>query len=167
MIHREISVVELSSIPRSRGVAGLASCREPRRYVVGVVRVLIIRLVTRIAIGRNVGVVVVYVATRTRHGFMGAGQRKGGVVVVEGRRNPRCRVVTHIASLREAGLHMVRILGVVEILQMAGDTSPAIELVVAVDVTLRTLQRGMCSGQSEAGAIVVKFCARPRRGGMA
>jgi len=54
----------------------------------GTVRSLVFGLVTAVAIGRHRGVVVVDVATGTRHGGVGTGQREAGVVVVEARWSP-------------------------------------------------------------------------------
>lgn len=74
---------------------------------------------------------------RTGRGHVRAGQRECRVVVIEGCRNPSCRVVAYVASLRKTRGSMIGVIGAVVILHVAGRTTSAGEVVVPVDVTLR------------------------------
>ena len=78
-------------------------------------RALIIGLVTRIAICRDCRVVVVYVAARTSHCRVLAGEGEGRIVVVERRGYPRGRVMTHLTLLGESRLNVIGICRAVEI----------------------------------------------------
>lgn len=102
VVGREPGVVEGRACPRGGGVAGLAGRRETGCRVIGIGRGLVIGLMTRKAIGRNRGVVVVHVATRAGDRRVLAGQGECGVAMVERRRNPGRGVVTHFTLLRES-----------------------------------------------------------------
>jgi hypothetical protein len=75
--------------PRNNLVAGLAGGRESGRYVVRIVRALILGFVARIAIGWNRSVVVVHVATGAWNFRVRTHQRERCVVVIERGRLPR------------------------------------------------------------------------------
>lgn len=167
MLHREPGVIEYRPQPRSRGVARETRGGEARSHMVGVRRTLVVGLVTGIAVGGNRGVVVVHVATGAGHRGMCAGQGERRVVVVKRRWNPRRCVVAQVAGLRESRRDMVRAGGFVEVGQVTGHASRAVQLVVSVDVTLRALQRSVCPSQREARAGVIEGCAVPGSGRMA
>ncbi len=118
--------------------------------------------------GRQV-VIPVYVALRALQRRMRAGQREAGGRVVERRIPPRGSRVALLAGLREIRLHVVRIRRPLEILQVAADAGRvrAGQIVVAVHVALRALQRGMSTGQRESRGRVIERCRRPVRRGMA
>ena len=99
--NRKPSVIERRARPCRGGVAGLTSCGEPRRCVIGVVRRLIISLVTAIAVGRNARIVIVYVTARAGHAGMGPGKWKRSVVVIECALSPSDGVVAHLACRRK------------------------------------------------------------------
>lgn len=90
VVLREPGVIELGSQPAAGVVTRLASGRESGRDMVRIVRVLVIRLVTRVAVGRQILVVVVYVAVAALHLRMRTSQRKWRLVVIEIGRDP-CR----------------------------------------------------------------------------
>ena len=71
---------------------------------------------------------------------MSAGERERRVVVVESRRRPRGGIVANLALLRESDGNMVRIVGCLELRQMAGDARCISQVVVAIGVTLAALQ---------------------------
>ena len=83
--------------------------------------------------------------------------------MIKVRTHPRRRVVALRAGLREARLHVVRISGALEILQVARHASRirVRQIVVVVDVALRALRRRVCSGQRKAGSGVVEIRSRP------
>ena len=83
-------------------MTGLAGRREACRDVIWIRRALVNPFVTRVAIGRNTGVVVVDVTAGAGHAGMCACQREWCVVVIEARRNPRRGGVADFALLREA-----------------------------------------------------------------
>lgn len=66
MVRREPGVIESRIQPVRGGVAGVASCREPRRRMVRIGCALIVRLVARIASCRHRRVVIVHMAVRAR-----------------------------------------------------------------------------------------------------
>lgn len=153
-------------------MAGLASRWEARRDMVhrgrrGVVVVL----VARHARGTRQVVVVVNVAVRTltrRHGVR-TRQNEAGAVVVESRIQPRSRVVTLVAGLREIRRDVVRIRRSLEILQMTGHAGRAVEGVVVVDVTVRARTRwnSVHASQRETGCGVIEFTVSPQHRVMA
>ena len=133
-----LGMVEVRRLPRARRVAHFASLREAALHVIRVISVLEILQVARDARSLGEVVVVVEVAVDTcarRHG-VGAGERESGLGVIEGRRRPGHRGVARLACLRESLLRVVRIIGVLKILQMAGDTGRLGQGVVIVDVAI-------------------------------
>jgi len=122
---------------------------------------VVVLLVAGVTVRGNVYVVVVYVALVAGYGLVRTSEGKNRFTVIEGCGNPRRRVVAHFTLLREAYLRMIRVVSFVVVRQVTGNASRVREFVVSVDVTLRTLQRGMGAGQRKAGTAVVKLCARP------
>lgn len=159
VFHGEPGVVEHSSLPGIRGMAGLASGGESSSLVVRVRGVVVILLVTGITIRRNVYVIVVHMALVAGHGSVRTSEGENCFTVIKGCWNPRRRVVAHFTLLRKSYLRMVGVVGVLEIRQVTGNTSCVRQLVISIDVTLRTLQCGMGAGQRKAGAVVVELCA--------
>lgn len=102
MVHREPCVIEGGAQPARSGVTSGARCWEAGRYVIRVVRALVVRLVTAVTVGRDRGVVVVHMAARACDRGVGSGQRETGVVVIEARRTPRGSAVAYITLLGEA-----------------------------------------------------------------
>ena len=100
---------------------------------------------------------------------MRSGEGEAGRAVIEGSGCPvRCRVAL-ITGLRDASLCVIRIVGVLEIGQMAihANRVRAGQVVVVVDVALRTLDGGVRTGQREAGGRVIKRGVQPACGRMA
>jgi hypothetical protein len=94
---------------------------------------------------------------------MAAGQREFGFIVIKLSRLPGVGRVAYFASLGETALHVVRVLAVLEILQVTGDAGSLSEIVVAVDVTISALARrnGMGASQRESGFGVIEVRRRP------
>jgi len=122
VINVEPGVVERCAGPGSRVVTSRASSCE-NCWRGGMDRIgssSIIRRMTAIAIRREGGVVVVYMATGAGHFHVKARQREGSRVVVELAIGPDNRVVAKIASRGKPDLNMVnRRGGRIVILQMA------------------------------------------------
>src|SRR6202521_1324747 len=119
-----LGMVEVRRLPRARRVAHFASLREAALHVIGVISVLEILQMASDAgsLGEVVVVVDVAVDTCARRHRVGARERESGLGVIEVRRRPGHRGVARLACLRESLLRVVRIIGVLKILQMAGDT---------------------------------------------
>ena len=93
-----------------------------------------------------------------------AGQRKSSAVVVEGRIQPRSRVVALVAGLREVRRDVIRVRRSLEVFQVTGDAGCAGQVVIIVDVTIGALPRWnrVHAGEGEGGRVVVEGRIRPR-----
>jgi len=89
--------------------------------------------------GDAVVVVDVTVAALPRRHSVRASQREPGFRVIECRRLPCRSVVAGFAGLGKSACHMVRVRGVLEILQVTRHASPARQVVVVVGVAIATL----------------------------
>lgn len=74
--------------------------------------------------------------------------------------------MTHLALLRKSRLRVVGIRRAAEILQVARNTTGVGQVVVTVDMALRTLNRGVRAGEREPRGIVIKGCSRPGNRGV-
>ena len=97
---------------------------------------------------------------------MESGQRKSSGCVIEGRRGPVGGGVALLAILREARRRVGRVIRVVEVGLVTVDAGciRRSQIVIAVHVTLRALQRGVETGQRESGGRVIEARAAPIRG---
>jgi len=120
-------------------------------------------------IRRRQVVIAVYMALRALQRRVRAGQRKSRGRVIECCIAPRSGGVALLASLWEIRLHVIRICGALEVLQVATHASRvrAGQIVIAVYVTLRALQRRMRTGQRKSGGRMVEGRARPSGGAVA
>lgn len=98
---------------------------------------------------------------------VGSGQWELGLAVVEGRTGPVGCAVAGSARRGEAGRHMRRTLGVIEIGLMAPDAVRGQGRVVIVDVASRTGDLGVGAGQWEFGLAVIEGSPGPGRRVMA
>ena len=123
MVQWPPGVIERSIRPLDSVVAGRAGSRESGGDVVRIVRILVVRLVAAIAVRGQVGVVVVYVAVgaSARRDGVRAGEREARLVVVKVGIGPFDRVMANLAGLRKASLHVIRVIGVLEVGQVASD----------------------------------------------
>ena len=157
-------VVKLAMAPEHRVVTTFAGGRETGmgNGSRGAGIIFQVAGVTRCAIQR---VVVVDMAIRTlpRRHSVRSRQRESGAVVVEGRIQPGSRVVTRGARLREVRRRVIRIRRTLVILQVTGDASRAVQVVVIVDVAIGALPRrhGVHSRQREGSQRMVKGGIRP------
>ena len=125
-----------------------------------------VRLVAADACGVCAGqiVIVVYVALRAGNCRMRPSQRETGRRVIECCSRPRCGGVALLTRLRESRCHVVRIRRSLEVLQVTTDASRigAGQVVVAIHVALRALQRRVSAGQRETGRRVIERRVIPR-----
>jgi hypothetical protein len=145
-------MVEGAVAPGTRVVALLASLRESSLYVAGIIRGLIILEVARDTsrVGAGQVVVPVDVALQTRRIYVETSQRPACACMVESSVAPVRGVMALLARLREVGLHVIGIGGSLEVLQMARDARGIGQVVVVVDVALRTGRSRMRTRQGEA-----------------
>ena len=165
MVHREPGVIKRGIGPKLGVVTRLTSRREMRGHVVGVVCVQIVLLVAAVAIGRQVGPVVVDVTVGAlpRRNGMRSGQGECRVVVIELAVSPGDCVVAKLARLREPDLRVRRIIRVLVILQVAGDARRLVQFVIVVDVAVATSswRHGMRPGQRPAGRGMIELAIGP------
>ncbi len=138
----------------------------------GGVRIVVIGLVARNA-GRIRDVVIVVDvaigALTWRHQVI-AGQRKRGLRVIKGRWLPCTRGVADFASLqRNLQTRGCRIGRALEVFQVARNARRSRQIVVPIDVAIRTLPRRnrVHAGQREVHRIVIEARRRPPTRGMA
>ena len=167
MVRVEPGVIEGRTQPIGRAVANGTSGGEPRGHMIRAVRSRVIGFVTAVAVGWNGCVVVVHVAVCAWNRGMRPGQREARVVVIEGRRHPRCGVVANIALLRKSYGDVARIVRVLEIRQVARHAGCIGQFVVGVDMALTALHARMGSGQGPAGRGVIERSGSPVTGAMA
>ena len=100
---------------------------------------------------------------------MEPGQRETSGGVIKGRGSPIRRAVARLARLRETSRRVRRIVGAVEIGQVAADTSRVRgrQVVIAIHVALRALQGGVRARQREPGGRVIERRIPPGRGRVA
>ena len=143
MVQREPCVIELAIRPLDSVVAGCTGGREMGGDVVRIVRILVVRLVAAIAVGGQSCVIVVDVAVGAgaRRYSVGACEREAGLVVVKVGVGPFDRVMADLAGLRKASLHVIRVIGVIEIGQVTSDAGGVVQPVIVVDMAVRALSR--------------------------
>jgi len=90
-----------------------------------------------------------------------------GARVIECRRRPRGCVVTDFTLLREACRHVIRIVGSLEILQVARDASRGRQIVIPIHMALRALHARVSSSQRETRLRMIKRRRHPCRRGVA
>jgi len=149
-------VVEGCVPPRGSVVALLASLRELGLHVIGIGSALEVLKVTRHASRIGQMVIIVDVTGSARRFGVCTRQRKSRFRVIELRRNPGCRVMTGLTRLREALLGVIRIIGVLIILQVAGNARFYRQIEVSVHVALVALQTGVRACQWESNQIVIE-----------
>ena len=124
---------------------------------------VVVFFVTGITVGGDVDVVIVYVALIAGYGLVCAREWKNRLIVIEGCGNPCGGVVADFALLRESDLRMIRVVGVVVVRQVAGDARRVCQLVISVDMALRTLQWSVRSRERPSGLAVIELRPRPGR----
>ena len=163
---RRVVMVKGGVRPGSGVVTQFARGGKAGRGVGRIGRAGVILLVARVAQRAVEAVVIVDVAIRAlpRRHRVHASQRESGGGVVEGGIGPGDRVVTGLAGGRESGRDMVHgsdrivVIGLV-----AGHAGGVRQIVVIVDVAIRTLPRRyrMHAGEREAGAVVIEGRIEP------
>ena len=136
----EPGMVERCSCPATRRMAECASRGKARGHMVRIVRSLILRLVAAITIGRQGRVIVVHVTIRTRNLGVKTRQWERSIVVIERCWRPPRGAVADIALLWDPRCHVVRVVRIVVIRQMASHTGRAGQAVIPIRVALCALQ---------------------------
>lgn len=139
VIHREPRVIKSCAKPTGGCVTGGASGRESGRYVIGIIRCLIVSFVAAETVGGDCRVVVVHVTACAGDRCVSTGQREACVVVIETCRAPRRRAVTDFALLRETRGNMVRVVRSLEIIEVAANAGRIGNVVVPVGMALAAL----------------------------
>jgi len=138
-------MIEGSASPGCCVVTLLAGLGEVGLHVIGIGRALIVLQVARHAGRYGDAVVVVDVALRAGNRNVRSGEGKSRGRVVERRRLPRHRVVALLAGLRETLLSVIWVRGALVVLKVTRDASLGRQIVVVVDVALRTSDGGVRS----------------------
>lgn len=140
-------VIKLPVRPKHGVVALLACDRERRCHVIyrGKRRVEVLLVARNTSSGGNRVILVDMAigALARRHGVRSC-QREPGGCVIEGRRLPRGRVMAGLAGLRESLLRVIGIRSVLVILQVTRYARICAQVVVVVDMAIRTLARRNC-----------------------
>ena len=138
----EPGVIEGRAQPTAGAMARGTGCRKTCRNVIRIRRAAIVLRMAAVAVGRQRRVVVVYVATGAGRARVRAGQRETRVVVIERRLRPGGRVVADVALLGETDRHVVRIIGVLKVGEVAGHARRVCQSVgIGACVALAALQR--------------------------
>ena len=160
-VDREPGVIERRSGPVGGVVTGGARGRKSRRHVIWIRRPGPIRLVARIAVGGNGGVVVGNVAGCARRGDMRPGQRERGVRMVERGSGPVGGAVAQRAIQRKSRRYVIWIRGLVVLGEMTSVTGGWEGRVIVVHVAGRAGRRDMSSRQRERRLRMVECGAGP------
>lgn len=147
-------------------MALLAGLREVCLHVIRAGRTLEVLQVAADARDICDVVVVVDVALRALQSCMRSRKWESTVRVIERSRLPGCGVVASLAGLGESLLHVIGIICVLEILQVATHARRIRQVVVIVDVALRALHGGVRAGQSESHCTVIEAGGNPCRRGV-
>ena len=154
-------MIEGRSRPRCCRVARLTGRGESSRRVVGIVRLLVLRRVTAIAVERQTRIVIVHVATRTDHVGVSTGKRKGRVVMIKNALGPNHRVVAQRAVGRKTSVidwcQRSR-----ESCLVARNAGRAGQAVVVIDVAGSAGHARVRAGQRKAGRGMIECRTRPR-----
>ena len=119
------------------------------------------------AVGPEAGVLSTDVALRALHGGVLSGERERRVVVIERCALPLRGGVARLARGREASGLVGRICRPVVLRHVAAGAVGSEARILAANVTLRALHRGVLSGQWKSGGAVIELCSLPLGGRMA
>lgn len=140
-------VIERCVGPQHRVVTVFAGRRKSHSCVIHRRRrIVVVRLMARHACRAGQVVVVVHVAIGAlpRRRRVRSGQRKSSAAVIEGRVQPRTRVVTLIAALRKVRCNVIRIRRPLIVLQVAADACRRGQVVVIVHMAIGAQARWHC-----------------------
>ena len=165
-------MIERGICPNSSVVAEFAGRRESGRRVrrIGCTRVIFLMArIARRAVERIVAVDVA-IGAQARRNRMRASQREACGRVVKRGVGPETGVVTAFASGRECGCDVIhRRLRIIVIRLMARDAGGGGQVVIVVDVTIRTCPRrnGVTAREREPGGAVIERGVEPGTRGVA
>lgn len=148
-------VVERGGLPCRGAMAALAGLRKSVLHVIRIRGALEILEVARDAGGAGQVVVPVDMTLRARGAGVRSGQREANQIVVKRRRRPGGGGVTGLAGLRETELHVVRVLRLLEIRQVATDAGGRRALIFSAQVAGGTVEGGVRPGKRKSGEFQV------------
>ncbi len=125
---------------------------------------LVVSFVATVAICRQRRVVVVEMAVGAGNAGVRAGQREGRVVVIEACRGPGGCVMAHVALLRKSSRNVVRVIGALEVFEMATHACSISDVVIAIGVTLGALHIGVRAGKGPTRRRMIESRGRPVSG---
>ena len=166
-VNRELAMRESGAGPCCRCVAVRAGGRKSGRRVVRVVGGRVFGLMARVAVRRRARKDVVHMAACAGRVDVRAGERELGGAVIECGRRPGCSGVAHLAGLGKSRGRMGRIVGSVEVGQVARDASRGQGGELTIGVAGRTGQWNVGAHQRKLRVVVVEHRVEPVRGGMA
>lgn len=159
------AVIECRIQPGGCVVALLATLRKVRRNVVRVGRALIVLEVAANASVRRQVVVIVgmTVGTLPRRYRMHSCQGEVRIAVIKRCVRPRSGVMALLTGLREVSRDVVRIIRSLIVLQVAGYTCSAAEVVIVVDMTIRALsgRNRMSTAERKSHRTVIELRIQP------
>lgn len=157
-------MVELRTGPLCCRVATRTIRREPGGHVVRVGGLVEVFQVAARAIRWRIGKLIVHVALVAGHVYVRACQRElCRSVVIELCPRPRSGRVAHRTGSRKTGRAVIRIRGVVEILEVAASAVGRNGGIVPSHMALRAGHADVCAGQGKADQIMVKLGVLPAR----
>ena len=160
-------MIERGVQPVDCRVADAAILRETGSGVIRIVGLVEIREVAGNALRAQRGELAVCMALVARERSVRARELKPELIMVEGRPLPTGRRMADAAILRETGSGVVRVVGFVEIGEVAGKALRAQRGELSVRVALIATECVVRPGEREFGRVVVERCALPVRRRMA
>jgi hypothetical protein len=154
-------VIKTRRRPRRRCVTGLTILTEVVGDMVGIRRLLEIRLVALSTVRIHKLVIPIRVTAQTWYTGMVTRQRKLRQVVIETRRLPRHRRVTGLTILTKVVSNVVWIRRLLEIRLVALSTVRIHKLVVSIDMARLTWLASMSTSQREFCRVMIKCCGLP------
>lgn len=142
--------------PCAGGVARRAVARKICCHVIGITRVLKIRLMARETIHGRARVAIIRMALIACHCKMRAGERKARAIMIEGCRSPHIVVVAQQAVLRIVISNMIRIRRALKIILMAREAILRRARETIVHMTLCAIDGAVRTEQWKRRAAVIK-----------
>ena len=161
-------VIERRAGPLNGGVTRVAGRGEARIFMVRIHRGIELRLVAIHTRGWGAGKLAILMTRSAFDTGVFSSQGEAGLAMIELRASPLYGCVTGLALRGEIGRPVIRILGRIEIRQVAPDAGGGSGRKSPVYVARNTGGTGVCARQRESGErSVIERCALPLKGRMA